>query len=131
MKRFALAVLAGTAATGIGLGSASALGVGGAGLHAAVEATSVAAGNCDPDGVGTELGTAFRPGLGYAVASVSVTGIDSACAGRRLRVALTDPSGMQLTESAPVDVPAGGGTVTVPVDPVAVGTVGRVHTLLG
>ncbi len=49
---------------------------------------------------------------GYYVTSVTVSGINSACAGKTASVVLTDSSNTSLA-SGSVAIPAGGGTATV------------------
>jgi hypothetical protein len=61
-------------------------------------------GPCDGDGVGLAYSTAYAKGIGYAVASVIVSGLDPKCAGQTLAIELTDAGGSSL----------GGGTAEVP-----------------
>jgi len=64
--------------------------------------------SCDPGGVSTLLNnSAVSP---YPIASVTVSGIASACAGQTLRVTVTNST---TSSSGSVAVPAGGGSVTV------------------
>jgi hypothetical protein len=85
---------------------------------------------CDHDGVGTAAQSAFEPAVGYVVVAIEVSGLDARCAGHHVTVALTDESGGVSSQSLPVRVPAGGGSVTVPVPPVQVAALARVHTLV-
>jgi hypothetical protein len=130
MKRFSAAMLAATAATLAGLASAAALGVDVGPGAGPLRFGSTSAASCDPDGLRTAFSTAFDPGLGYVVTAVSVTGIDAACAGHRLSVALTDAQGAVAAQGGPVAVPVGGVSFSVPTGPVPVGVIARVDTLL-
>jgi hypothetical protein len=85
---------------------------------------------CDDDGVGTAAQPAFEPAVGYVVVAVEVSGLDARCAGRHVTVALTDRSGAVSSQSEPVGIPPGGGSVTVPVPPLEVAALARVHTLV-
>jgi hypothetical protein len=130
VKRFTTAMLAGTIAIVAGVLSSAALGLP-AGLPAgAVGGTDAFGSSCDHDGVGTTLRTAFDAAEGYTITAVVVDGIDGDCAGHRLSVALTGAAGRMVTEGGPLLVAAGGGVLTVPVAPVTVESVARVHTLL-
>ncbi|MDQ1515736.1 MAG: hypothetical protein QOE80_1566 [Actinomycetota bacterium] len=129
VKRFMVAVSAGSVAMATGLLSSAALGLpAGGGVGAAAGGEGVSA--CDRDGVGTTLRTAFEGGIGYAVTAVVVDGIDGRCAGHRLRVVVTDAAGRMVAQGGPLPVSAGEGRLTVPVPTMPVESVGRVHTLL-
>jgi hypothetical protein len=111
-----------------GLVSGAALGLdtGYGGAATAGDGASVA--TCLRRGVRAALRTGFDPALGYVVTAVAVDGISTRCAGHRLSVALTDATGAVAAQAGPLVVPAGGGTFTVPVPPMAVETVAKVHT---
>jgi hypothetical protein len=51
-------------------------------------------------------------------------------AGHHLSVALTDAAGRVTAQGGPLPVPAGGGSLTVPLPTMPVESVARVHTLL-
>ena len=85
---------------------------------------------CDRDGVRTSLRTAFSPSVGYVVNAVVVDGIDPGCAGHRLSVAVTGPSGAVSAQGGPVVVAPGGGEAAVAVPPVPAEAAARIHTLL-
>jgi hypothetical protein len=128
VKRFMVAVSAGSVAMATGLLSSAALGLPAGGVGAAAGGEGVS--GCDRDGVGTTLRTAFEGGIGYTVTAVVVDGIDGRCAGRRLRVVITDAAGRMVAQGGPLPVSAGEGRLTVPVPTMPVESVGRVHTLL-
>lgn len=131
MNRLTAAIVAGTAASAIvGLATLFRPAAVAGSLSRATRHEAVVGAGCDHDGVETAVRTAFEPAVGYTVVAVDVAGIDSACAGRHVSVAVTDRLGAISSESEPALVPPGGGTVTVPVPPVAVATAARVHTLL-
>jgi hypothetical protein len=131
VKRFLVALGAGLAAAAVAvvaspLGQPAGLGA----AWAAAGAESTLGGTCDHDGLATALQHSFVPTVGYMVAAVEVSGIDARCAGHHVSVALTDEFGAVSSESAEVLVPSGGGSVTVPVPPVRVTALARVHTLI-
>jgi hypothetical protein len=95
-----------------------------------VARAGASASGCDHDGVDTTLRTSFDAAVGYTVTAVAVDGIDARCAGHHLSVALTDAAGRVAAQGAPLPVPVGGGSMTVPVPTMPVEAVGRVHTLL-
>jgi hypothetical protein len=115
-----------------GLASSAALGLdtGFGGAAGAGDGPSLT--TCHRQGVRAALRTGFDPALGYVVTAVAVDvdGIGTGCAGHRLSVALTDATGTVAVQAGPLAMPASGGTFTVPVPPVAVETVAKVHTLL-
>jgi hypothetical protein len=105
----------------------------GAGIDAVWAATgqeAFSATGCDNDGLGTALQPVFQAATGYTVVAVEVSGIHARCAGQHVSVALTDQSGAVSSQGGPALVPAGGGTVTVTVRPVAVSAAARVHALI-
>lgn len=127
MRRLLVALLVGATAAALTLAAAGELPVNSAGLGTG----QASAGPCDPGGVGVSWSTGTDPALGYTVASVTVTGIDTAaCNGLPLSVSLTDPGNQRLGGGGPVTVNAASMAVpvsgTVPAAPVA-----RVHVLIG
>jgi hypothetical protein len=130
VKQFFVAMAGGVAAAAIVLALPFGPPVGaGAGWAGTGEAMAAGPG-CDHDGLGTALAPVFEPAVGYTVVAVTVSGIDPACGGHHVSVALTDGSGAVSSQGGPVVVPAGGGAVQVPVGPVAVASAAKVHTLL-
>jgi hypothetical protein len=131
VKRFAVAMLAGTAAAVAGLVASAALGLPtGLATASSVGRAEGSAPGCDHDGLGTSLRTAFDAAIGYTVTAVVVDGIDGRCAGHQLGVALTDLAGRVSTQGGPLPVPAGSRSLIVPVPEIPVEEVARVHTLL-
>ena len=130
VKRFTTAMLAGTFAIVAGVLTSAALGLP-AGLPAgAAGGTEILESSCDSDGVRTTVRTAFDADAGYTITAVVVDGIDGDCAGHRLSVALSGAAGRMVSEGGPLVVAAGAGPLTVPVVPIPVESVARVHTLL-
>lgn len=129
MKRFLLAGAAGVAAAAIAV-LASPPGPTARSAWAAAGDPTTLAQACDDDGVGTSPRPTFQPALGYVVAAVEVTGLDVGCAGRHVTVALTDGVGALSSQSAPVVIPPGGGSLTVSVPPVPVAALAKVHLLV-
>jgi hypothetical protein len=122
-----LALLAGATASGMTLGAAAGLGVGGGRLGTGQ--TSVT--SCDTDGVGATWTTGIDATLGYTVTSVTVTGINTAaCSGLPLSVSLTGASGARLGAAGPVTVTAA--SMAVPFSPaVPAAPVAQVHVVIG
>jgi hypothetical protein len=129
VKRFTMAMLAGTLAIVGGVVSSAALGLPAGLPSAAVGGTGVFDSTCDRDGVRTTVRTAFDTAAGYTITAVVVDGIDGRCAGHRLSVALSGAGGRMVSEGGALLVAAGGGMLTVPVVPIPVESVARVHTL--
>ena len=83
-----------------------------------MQAQSLSAGTttvarCDQDGVLGALTSAYSPSMGqFVVGTVTVSGIDAACAGQRLQLTLTDTAGAALGSG---EVPA----LPDPIDPSA------------
>lgn len=86
---------------------------------------------CDRDGVQTTQAVSFVAGVGYAVTSVRVDGIDRRCAGRHVSVALSDRRGAVLAVGGPATVGGDGGSVTLLVPGAAVSAISRVDALVG
>jgi hypothetical protein len=106
-KRFLIAGIAAAAVFATVLGVAASLGVTSDNLGAGSDDVA----SCDPDGVGTSYVLRYDNDTGFVVDKVVVTGVHSNCAGQKLTVVLTE-DGDQLA-SKTVDVPTGGGNVTV------------------
>ena len=130
VKRFAVAMLAGTAAALAGVVASAALGLPTGLAAASLGRAEGSVPGCDLDGLGTSLRTAFDAAIGYTVTAVVVDGIDGRCAGHQLGVALTDLAGRVATQGGPLPVPAGSHSLVVPVPEIPVEVVARVHTLL-
>jgi hypothetical protein len=95
-KRTVIAVVAAVAA--FGAVSASAAGLGGlTGTNLGADAAVVA--SCDTDGVGVDYVTAYTP-TGYAVNSVSLTGLAPACMGQNVKITLADTAGASIATAA-------------------------------
>lgn len=127
MRRFVWCVGAGVTAWAVTYAAASQLPISAATLGAG----SVAATNCDADGVTTRYVTGFDATSGYTVTSIVVGGIAGSCEGRTVSVAVVDSTDTKLATGGPGTVPAGGGTVTVALSgAVAVPSVVRVHAVI-
>jgi hypothetical protein len=126
---FATAKLAGAAAL-VGLACACVFGRNGMGA-ASVGSGRTSGASCDLDGLRTGFGTAFDAGVGYVITAAWVAGIDAACAGHHLSVILTDTGGAVVGHGPSVLIPAGGGSVTIPLKPMVAATVSRLDTLMG
>lgn len=82
-------------------------------------AGSAVVSSCDDDGVALDYVVAFDGGSGtYVVTDVDVSGIDAACGGAELSVALVG-GGARLAAGGPVTVADGVSSVRVPLDVVA------------
>ena len=104
MKRLVLAALFGTVVYAIALASAATLDVGPSSLGSGSNLAS----SCDTNGVAVSYGTAYAQGSGYTVNSVTINGIDVACAGRGVSATLTDTGDAAQGTVASGTVPAGG-----------------------
>jgi len=116
-RRYVIAGLAAVAVFGSVAASAATLGGVTSGSLGA-DVTTVAA--CDTDGVTLAYTTAFAAG-GYQVTSVTVSGINAACTGQNLRLALTDTAGATgATLFSSASQAVAGTTATVTVTPTVV-----------
>jgi hypothetical protein len=108
------ALLIGLAAFGLVGAAAATLGVsGGQNLGA----NDVVVASCDTNGVTLAYTNSYSAGT-YNVTSVTVSGIDTACAGETMSVTLSGAGGTSLGSGTAV-VPVGGGTQAVTIAPVA------------
>ena len=107
----AIAVFGSVAASAATLGGVTAASLG-------ADVTTVAA--CDTDGVTLAYTTSFASG-GYQVTAVTVSGINAACTGQNLRLALTDTAGATgTTLFSSASQAVAGTTATVTVTPTVV-----------
>ena len=93
-KRIAAAVIAGIAALGVVGASAASLG----GITSnSLGADTAVVGSCDTDGVTLAYTNAYDATSGlYRTTSVTVSGINAACAGKALSLTLKDSAGASL-----------------------------------
>jgi hypothetical protein len=130
MKRLVLAALFGTVVYAIALASAATLDVGASSLGSGSNLAS----SCDTNGVTVSYGTTYTSG-GYTVNSVTIDGIDAACAGRGVGATLTNTGDAAQGAVTSGTVPTGGtgdrsATLTVTGDPAA-NAVEKAYVVIG
>ncbi|GIG24020.1 hypothetical protein [Cellulomonas denverensis] len=101
--------------TGLGLASAAQLNL----TSGALGAGTTVVASCDTDGVAVKFADTFSTtAKGYAVTGITLSGVSTACAGQGVTVDLLDNDPAAAATSigtVTATVPAGGGTVTIPV----------------
>ena len=101
--------------TGLGLASAAQLNL----TSGALGAGTTVVASCDTDGVAVKFADTFSSAAkGYAVSGVTLSGVATACAGQNITIDLLDNDPAATATSIgtlTAVVPAGGGTVTIPV----------------
>jgi len=101
--------------TGLGLASAAQLNL----TSGALGAGTTVVASCDTDGVAVKFADTFSSAAkGYAVTGVTLSGVATACAGQTVTIDLLDNDPAATATSigtVTATVPAGGGTLTVPV----------------
>jgi len=110
-KRHLLALAAGLAVAGASLASAATLG----GLSAhSLGANDTIVASCDTDGIGVGYSNAYdATAKKFVVSSVNLTGIDSACDGKTMTVALAKGTTTLDTQTVTVALTSGAQSVSV------------------
>lgn len=110
LVRGGIALAVGGVATTAVVGSAASFGTNGI-KDSTVAAQTAPVTSCDTTGIGTSYATTYSSG-DYVVTSVTVTGVDTGCAGKTLYVTLADGTRASLASASQV-VPAAGGNLTL------------------
>lgn len=107
----ALVAITALAAAAAGLGGLSIAGLG---------ADSTPASSCDSDGVALAYSTAYNPSsFGFEVTTVTLSGVDRACAGKTYQLDLRGASGSLSENAGVVSAPGGVQVVTLAPAPAA------------
>jgi hypothetical protein len=127
-SRFLLASIAGSIVFAVILNAGCLSSTGFSGLSAGAVSVS----SCTSSHVTVNYVEVFVPGVGYAVETVTLNGVDTgACAGRRVQITLSDGQGVALA-SGLAPVPVAEQAIVVPLgSPVPLATLSRVDVAIG